>query len=44
MGITSLDIINDLSTHHAKIINILDFDSKKLSIIKTKKKQNTCLL
>ena len=38
MGITSLDIINDLSTRLAKIINILDFDSKKLSIIKTKKK------
>ena len=35
MGITSLDIINDLSTRRAKIINILDFDSKKLSIIKT---------
>ena len=37
MGITSLDIINDLSTHRAGIINIFDFDSKKLSIIKTKK-------
>ena len=37
MGITSLDIINDLSTRRAGIINILDFDSKKLSIIKTKK-------
>ena len=35
MGITSLDIINNLSTHRAKIINILDFNSKKLSIIKT---------
>ena len=35
MGITSLDIINNLSTHHAKIINILDFNSEKLSIIKT---------
>ena len=34
--ITSLDIINNLSTHRAKIINILDFNSKKLSIIKTK--------
>ena len=32
-----LDIINDLSTRRAGIINILDFDSKKLSIIKTKK-------
>ena len=37
MGITSLDIKNCLSTNHAKIINILDFDSKKLSIIRTKK-------
>ena len=35
MGITSLDIINDLSTHRAKIINITDFDSGKLSIIRT---------
>ena len=37
MGITSLDIINNLSTRRAGIINILDFDSKKLSVIKTKK-------
>ena len=37
MGIISLDIINDLSTRRARIINILDFDSKKLSIIRTKK-------
>ena len=37
MGITSLDIINDLSTRRAGIIDILDFDYKKLSIIKTKK-------
>ena len=35
MGITSLDIINNLSAHHAKIINILNFNSEKLSIIKT---------
>ena len=35
MGITSLDIINNLSTHRAKIINITDFDSEKLSIIRT---------
>ena len=34
MGITSLDIINNLSTHRAKIINILVFNSEKL-IIKT---------
>ena len=37
MRITSLDIFNNLFTHHAKIINIIDFDSEKLSIIKTKK-------
>ena len=37
MGITSLDIINDLSTRRAGIINIIDFDLKKLSIIRTKK-------
>ena len=35
MGITSLDITNNLSMHRAKIINILDFNSKKLSIIRT---------
>ena len=39
MGITSLDIINDLSTRRAGIIDILDFDSKKLSVIKTKKNE-----
>ena len=39
MGITSLDIINNLSTHRAKIINILDFNSEKLSVIKTNKKK-----
>ena len=37
MRITSLDIVNNLSTRHAGIINIQDFYSKKLSIIKTKK-------
>ena len=37
MGITSLDIINNLSTHRAKIINIQDFNSEKLSIIRTNK-------
>ena len=35
MGITSLDIINNSSTHRAKIINILDFNSEKLSSIRT---------
>ena len=33
MGITLLGIKNSLSTNRAKIINILDFDSKKLSIV-----------
>ena len=37
MGITSLDIINNLFTHRAKIIDIEDFDSKILSIINTRK-------
>ena len=37
MGITSLDIINYLSTRRSGIIDIFDFDSKKLSVIKTKK-------
>ena len=39
MGITSLVIIKNLSTHRAKIINILDFNSEKLSIIKTNNKK-----
>ena len=33
MRITSLGIINNLSANNAKIINVLDFDSKKLSIV-----------
>ena len=37
MGITSLDIINNLSTNRAKIINILDFNSETLSTIRTNK-------
>ena len=37
MGITSLEIINKLSTRRAKIINIPGFDSQKLNIIRTKK-------
>ena len=36
MGITSLGIINDLSKIRAGLINIEDFDSEKLSIIRTK--------
>ena len=34
MKITSLDIKNNLPIHRAKMINILDFNSGKLSIIK----------
>ena len=33
MRITSLGIINNLSANNIKIINMLDFDSKKLSIV-----------
>ena len=33
MRITLLGIINNLSANRAKIVNILDFDSKKLSIV-----------
>ena len=35
MRITSLGITNNLSTNNTKIINMLDFDSKKLSIVET---------
>ena len=35
MRITSLGNINNLSTHRAKIINIPEFNSEKLSIIET---------
>ena len=34
MGITSLDIKNNLYVNHDKIINIQDFNSEKLSVIK----------
>ena len=34
MGITSLDIINNLYVSHDKIINIQHFSSEKLSVIK----------
>ena len=37
MRIISLDITNSFFTNCAKIINIIDFDSEKLSTIKTKK-------
>ena len=34
MGITSLDIKNNLYVNHDKIINIQDFNSEKLSVLK----------
>ena len=34
MGITSLDIKNNLYLNHDKIINIQDFNSEKLSVTK----------
>ena len=37
MGITLLDIINNFSTNRVKIINILHFNSEKLSTTRTNK-------
>ena len=34
MTVNSINIINNLSAHRAKIINILDFNSEKLSVIR----------
>ena len=44
MGITSLNIENGFPTWRGKLINILDFDSKKLSIIKTKKTKHMFIM
>ena len=38
MGITWLDIINNLYVNNDKIINIQDFNSEKLSVIKNNNK------
>ena len=38
MRIDSLDIINNLYINHNKIINIQDFNSEKLSVIKNNNK------
>ena len=38
MGITWLDIINNLYENNDKIINIQDFNSEKLSVIKNNNK------
>ena len=34
MAVNWINIINNLPTHRAKIINILDFNSEKLSVIR----------
>ena len=34
MTVNSINIINNLPAHQAKIINILDFNSEKLRIIR----------
>ena len=34
MVVNSINIINNLPAHRAKIIHILDFNSQKLSVIK----------
>ena len=34
MAINSINVINNLPTHRVKIINILDFNSEKLSVIR----------
>ena len=34
MTVNSISIINNLPAHRAKIINILDFNSERLSVIK----------
>ena len=40
MGITSLDIINNLYVNNDKIINIQDFNSEKLSVINNNNNNN----
>ena len=40
MGIPSLDIKNNLPIHQAKIINILDFNSEKLSVLNNNNNNN----
>ena len=40
MAVNSINIINDLPTHRAKIINKLDFNSEKSSVIKNNDKTN----
>ena len=40
MKITSLDIKHNLPIHRTKIINILHFNSEKLSVIKNKNQED----
>ena len=43
MAVNSINIINNLPAHRAKIIDILDFDSEKLSVIRNNDdKANVC--
>ena len=34
MAVNSINIINNLPAHRAKMINILDFNSEKLSVMR----------
>ena len=34
MVVNSINIINNLHAHRAKIINIIDFNSEKLSVVR----------
>ena len=34
MVVNSINIVNNLPAHRAKIINILDFNSEKISVIR----------
>ena len=43
MGITLLDAENKIFTYPTKLINILDFDFKKLSVQKIKDDDETCV-
>ena len=43
MGITLLDAENKIFTYPTKLINILDFNFKKLSVQKIKDDDETCV-
>ena len=43
MAVNSINIINNLPTHRAKIIHVLNFNSEKLSIVRNNNdKTNVC--